>query len=271
MANASASVNNGPPPAIIKYSTAGDVGRVIPQEKTTAQYCSGMPSWANRWPIIKHEPDYLSLDSSSDSETCCESESTCNCKNCNRSDSGSKTSSSGCCSCSYSYESREVIKDRQRSQARGTSERRHKGSKRMEKSSHRRGKHHLDLEMSSMSSFPTSATSSSTCCKYCQTSRKKHSDRCSVCRRPVDNIREATLVASSHPNKSSSRHTNERQRRKPSQHYHRCKTPRPQSMSRKSVNMLPMTKAMYLGVNTEIHPGPYGTDPKPDLLLYPIS
>eukprot|EP00108_Taenia_solium_P004840 TsM_000223000 transcript=TsM_000223000 gene=TsM_000223000 len=219
-----------------------------PQTQNMMQYCTGTPQWNQRWPTLKAEPEYLSLDSESDSSSCSGSSSTCCCSSCggtmNRS---SSTSSSGCYSCSCDY-----IESRQRSPPRGREKTRSKKQTKKEKSSNRGRRDKCDCNSSV---FSSSSFSSSTCSleqdrnRKCvsperkdeRPSKRKSKDRCSTCHKLVENVREKTIFAAESPSR-----------------YHRCQTPRAQMPSRSTGVKCPLANDHYNGVNTELRPGPSG-------------
>ncbi|EUB61056.1 hypothetical protein EGR_04089 [Echinococcus granulosus] len=200
------------------------------KNQTGMQYRPGMQKRNQGWPSLRDEPDYLSLDSDSDSSSCSgSSSSTCHCSSCGGTiNDYSSTSSSGCCSSSYDY-----TDARQRSKARSS-------KKQNDKSRSRGRREKCDCDSSV---FSAPSLSSSTC--YERSSKGKSRNRCSVCHRPVDNIREKKVLAA----QSLGR-------------YHRCKTPRAQMPS--------YINGRFRGVNTEIQPGPPGSTfvAPPDHAIY---
>ncbi|KAM7535883.1 hypothetical protein Aperf_G00000102028 [Anoplocephala perfoliata] len=212
------------------------------------QYGSSSSPWAT----LRDEPKYLSLDSDSDGECSCNSSATCDCSCSNytgSSSSHSKVSSSGSCSCdghgryqrkppsmpqksgSRSYRSRQSCSDRQSSTC------------------------------SSVTSTSTYRTSS--------TLRSKSHDRCSICNKSRDNVREKKTSASSqHTRSRCNCSCSGRSSVSSSQGYHRCATPRSTMPSRSQGSNIGGEK-LYRGVNPEIRPGPFGKRPEPDLLFYP--
>ncbi|CDI97426.1 expressed conserved protein [Echinococcus multilocularis] len=262
------------------------------KNQTGMQYRPGMQKRNQGWPSLRDEPDYLSLDSDSDSSSCSgSSSSTCHCSSCGGTITDySSTSSSGCCSASYDY-----TDARQRSKARSP-------KRRNDKSRSRGRREKCDCD-SSVFSVPS--LSSSTCSpdrsrnRKCVSPRRKDErsskgksrNRCSVCHKPLDNIREKKVLAAQ--NLTSPSCTPGESQKKPAQRrYHRCKTPRVQMPCQCTEHSSSYINGRFRGVNTEIRPGPPGNGffteedvirkhnlvysddnayPKPDLLLYPAS
>ncbi|VUZ54092.1 unnamed protein product [Hymenolepis diminuta] len=254
---------------LLRNAATTNMRRTVCPQRPINKCGQGSTMWAKKWPNLNGQSGYLSLDSDSDSDSCCGSSTTCTCSKCcgstycSSSRSSLSYSSSGCCGCRCNCQ---VTKDHRHRKSRG---------------------HNTRMKSSDSSACTSSTSSSSSSSTYCSknNTRAKSTGRCSVCHKPLDNVREKKMIASSQPSKYQGRNTMNAER------YHRCKTSR-ENTPRLSRGRSMGRSGFYQGVNPEIRPGPYGNKffteedvyrkyfrdpsvprdhPEPDLILYPID
>ncbi|VUZ54094.1 unnamed protein product [Hymenolepis diminuta] len=210
---------------LLRNAATTNMRRTVCPQRPINKCGQGSTMWAKKWPNLNGQSGYLSLDSDSDSDSCCGSSTTCTCSKCcgstycSSSRSSLSYSSSGCCGCRCNCQ---VTKDHRHRKSRG---------------------HNTRMKSSDSSACTSSTSSSSSSSTYCSknNTRAKSTGRCSVCHKPLDNVREKKMIASSQPKR-----------------YHRCKTSR-ENTPRLSRGRSMGRSGFYQGVNPEIRPGPYGS------------
>ncbi|VDN96258.1 unnamed protein product [Rodentolepis nana] len=105
---------------ILRNAATSNMRRNVSSQRPRNTYSQSASLWAKKWPNLNDQSDYLSLDSDSDSDSCCGSSTSCTCSKCCESTccSSNKSSSfytSELCGCHCDCQ---LIEDRQHRRSR---------------------------------------------------------------------------------------------------------------------------------------------------------